>query len=98
MKIIENALSLVNPKDNYILVEIDEETDMAAVSLNGTCIYEGNFWDYHPGCFGIEDLEFEDHDEFVDELIRNLYLNTKQNKEYSEATFVVTGRTYKYES
>lgn len=40
---------------NEILIEVDESCDMACVSLNGTCISEGNYGDFYPGCSGIYD-------------------------------------------
>lgn len=40
---------------NIILFEKDESCEMAAVSLNDKCIMEGNYWDFHPGCHGINE-------------------------------------------
>lgn len=40
---------------NKIVVGIDDESEMAYVSLNGECIMEGNFWDFHPNCDGIRE-------------------------------------------
>lgn len=43
-----------NESDGDIVeILVDESCEMARVSLNGTCVMEGNFWDFHPGCHGI---------------------------------------------
>lgn len=38
-----------------ILVEVDRSCEMGRVSLNDECIMEGNYWDFHPGCHGIDE-------------------------------------------
>ena len=38
-----------------ILLKYDTNCDMACVSLNDRCIMEGNYWDFHPGCHGINE-------------------------------------------
>lgn len=38
---------------NTILVKTDSLCEMAEVWLNGELVMSGNFWDFHPGCHGI---------------------------------------------
>jgi hypothetical protein len=40
-------------KEIIISVLVDRSCDMAKVSINDKCVMEGNFWDFHPGCHGI---------------------------------------------
>lgn len=55
---IQLSIVKINNKRNMkriILIEVDESCDMARVSLNDECIMEGNDWDFHPGCHGIDE-------------------------------------------
>lgn len=75
---------------NNILYEVDYSCDMAAVSLNGECIMEGNFGDFYPGCHGIE--EWGDFNSPI-QLYRNIrdILLKRGEKVYVEQ------KEYKYE-
>ncbi|MEK6830149.1 MAG: hypothetical protein AABY15_08600, partial [Nanoarchaeota archaeon] len=47
--------------------------EMAEVELNGTNVFTGNFWDYHPGCCGNvmpKKYEWEGRSGFVNALAR----------------------------
>jgi len=35
-----------------VRLSIYEPHDMARVTVNGEEIFLGNFWDFHPGCYG----------------------------------------------
>jgi hypothetical protein len=35
-----------------ILIEKEEDTEMARLSINGEWIMQGNYWDFHPRCHG----------------------------------------------
>lgn len=49
--------SLPEIQDKNILVIFqDKGCDMAKVVLNEECIMEGNYWDFHNGCYGMNDL------------------------------------------
>jgi len=39
---------------NTIEAFVDESCEMAKVNVNGSCILEGNDWDFHAGCYGHE--------------------------------------------
>lgn len=62
--------------NNVILVEVDEACEMASVSLNGSCVMMGNFWDFHPDCHGIK-LDFSSYNSLADALFVGL---TKEGK------------------
>lgn len=40
---------------NTIEIYVDRSCKMAVVKFNGTWVMEGNFWDFHPGCHGINE-------------------------------------------
>lgn len=40
-------------KVNIITIYKDPSCEMAKVKLNKAWIMEGNYWDFHPGCHGI---------------------------------------------
>jgi len=40
-------------KEIIISVLVDRSCDMAKVSIDDKCVMSGNFWDFHPGCHGI---------------------------------------------
>ena len=42
-------------KYNRIDIRVDNSCEMASVYLNGNLIMCGNFWDFHPGCHGINE-------------------------------------------
>lgn len=46
---------------NVVWVNIDDGCEMAEVLVNGELIMMGSFWDFHPGCHGI-DLPFASYD------------------------------------
>lgn len=37
---------------NIVQLLADDSCEMACVVFNKTTIYEGNFWDFYPGCYG----------------------------------------------
>ena len=48
--------------ENMIVVKVDETCEMASVTLNGKCVMEGNFWDFHNECHGIYEYgHFQSH-------------------------------------
>ncbi|WP_431785855.1 hypothetical protein [Paenibacillus lactis] len=47
----------INIKDtNFIKVLVDKSCSMASVEVNGKCLMMGNFWDFHNGCHGMNDI------------------------------------------
>lgn len=40
-------------KETVISVLVDRSCEMAKVSIDDKCVMSGNFWDFHPGCHGI---------------------------------------------
>lgn len=40
---------------NIIEIKVDKSCEMAQVSLNDKIVMSGNFWDFHPGCHGINE-------------------------------------------
>ena len=40
---------------NIIEIKVDKSCEIAQVSLNGEIVMSGNFWDFHPGCHGINE-------------------------------------------
>ena len=42
-----------------LLLEINEDYEMARLSQGKCCLLCGNFWDFHSGCYGSE-ITFED--------------------------------------
>ena len=44
-----------------ILNETDNDCEMARISVEGMSIMEGNFWDFHNGCHGINEFGHFDH-------------------------------------
>jgi hypothetical protein len=52
-KSLNSLLPNTDKTMNTILIQIDQSCSMAMVLLNDKCIMEGNFWDFHPGCHGI---------------------------------------------
>jgi hypothetical protein len=46
---------------------------MARVSIDGKCVMEGNFWDFHPGCHGINEYgEFAGFDDLAMKILFKL--------------------------
>jgi hypothetical protein len=65
-------------KEIIILVQSDRSCEMAAVAIDDKCVMSGNFWDFHPGCHGINEYgEFGGHDDLA---IRILLKLTKEGK------------------
>ena len=80
----------MNKEMNVILVKVDKSCDMAEVLLNGECIMDGNFWDFHPGCHGINEYgDFNSHYELAKKIGETL---TKEGKE-----FTIVKEEYVYE-
>ena len=36
---------------NVLQMAVDKKCQKAAIKFNETVIYEGNYWDFHPGCY-----------------------------------------------
>lgn len=51
-KKLDNMFTL--REKNTIEAFFDEDSEMAKVKVNGSCILEGNEWDFHAGCYGHE--------------------------------------------
>ena len=51
---------------------LDDDCDMAMVTVNGTPVMEGNTWDFYPGCHGFDLPDYRDPDEFVRVLVKGL--------------------------
>lgn len=49
--------SIADLKDKNVLEVLkDKNCDMAKIIINGTVFLEGNYWDFHNGCYGHYDL------------------------------------------
>lgn len=76
---------------NTILLREDESCSMACVRLNGKCIMEGNYWDFHNGCHGIDEYgEFNSRSE----LIQRIYLHLAKTQ--PQKKIVIEKQKYKY--
>ena len=76
---------------NTILLKEDSSCEMAVVSVNGKCIMEGNYWDFHNGCHGINEYgEFNSRAE----LIQRLYLHLVKTQPTKK--IVILKQKYKY--
>lgn len=63
---VEFKLPPITWKNNEILIEVDETCEMASVSINDKCVMEGNFWDFHNGCQGINNYgKFNSYNELA---------------------------------
>ena len=59
-----NLNKSMEPK--IIKIEVDLSCEMARVSIDGKCVMEGNFWDFHPESLGINEyVDFEGHDDLA---------------------------------
>lgn len=79
-------------KNNTILLKEDYSCEMAEVELNGSCVFMGNFWDYHMGCEGRilpKAYDWEGRYGFVNALEK--YIQDKRKK------VVIKKIRYKYE-
>lgn len=75
---------------DVILVKVDKSCDMAEVLLNDECVMDGNFWDFHPGCHGINEYgDFNGHNDLAKKIGETL---TKEGKE-----FTIVKEEYVYE-
>jgi hypothetical protein len=64
---------LVEEEGILILIETDRSCEMARVSIDGKCVMEGNFWDFHPGCHGINEYgEFAGFDDLAMKILFKL--------------------------
>lgn len=52
---INGALSYLYAPTKRIQIGVDKSCEMAIVLIDGKCVMEGNFWDFHPGCYGINE-------------------------------------------
>jgi len=61
----------VRATGNTVTIQIDDSCAMAQVLVNDVLIMVGNFWDFHPGCHGI-DVRFSSYDELADVFVQAL--------------------------
>lgn len=62
-------MTKLKTKSKKIHLKVCEDSSMAWVYIDGVREYVGNFWDYHPGCFGTKGLgDFDDPWSYVDAL------------------------------
>lgn len=67
--------------DDIVEILVDRSCEMARVSLNGNCVMEGNFWDFHPGCHGITDYgDFRGYSGLATAISMKLYSEGKKPK------------------
>lgn len=64
IEFIKNQNIEINDK-NTILKEVDKNCEITSVSLNGTSIMMGNFWDFHPDCHGFDLPHFSSVSELI---------------------------------
>jgi hypothetical protein len=58
-------------KEIIISVLVDRSCDMAKVSIDDKCVMAGNFWDFHPGCHGINQYgDFYGFDDLAIKIMR----------------------------
>lgn len=76
--------------NNIITIKIDSSKEMRCVEVNGREIMEGNSWDFHPGCHGMELPDFNSSSELA-ELFNGMF---KSNGNDSE---IVIDRNWKYD-
>jgi hypothetical protein len=72
------SLSIMENKEITILVQTDGSCEMARVSIDDKCVMQGNFWDFHPGCHGIN--EYGDFNGFDSLSVKILLKLTKEGK------------------
>ena len=84
-------ISKIEEKEILILIETDRSCEMARVSIDGKGVMEGNFWDFHPGCHGIN--EYGEFGGFDDLAIKILLKLTKDGK---KAKIIKEKYNYKY--
>lgn len=77
-----------------ILIEVDDSSEMARISLNGTMIMEGNFWDFHPGCHLNVTQEYGHFDNYVGLSTKIYQKLIKSGVEYSD--IVTQRKKYNY--
>lgn len=80
-------------KKNIIKAFVDDSCEMAKVTLNGKCVMEGNFWDFHPGCHGIH--KYGDWNGFAN-LVQAIYIKFIKDGKKSE-DIIIERVTYKFE-
>jgi len=92
-KYVESILHhIIKGKSNSINVYMDYSCKMSSVTLNGSIIYEGNFWDYHPGCHDIYEFEFGNPRQFADKLSE--YLIIKYGRDYPDTNYIINTKDY----
>jgi len=75
---------------NEILEEVQNSCEMACVSVNGTCIMMGNYWDFHPGCHGLKLPDFSSPSSLV-----SLFNNALKSE--GKEVNIVVDETWKYD-
>jgi len=76
---------MVMSKENVILVKVDKSCDMAEVWLNDECIMDGNFWDFHPGCHGINEYgDFKGYSDLARAIALSLHKEGESSKIVNE--------------
>lgn len=79
-------------KEIVIKAFVDDSCEMAKVYVNNKCIMEGNFWDFHPGCHGID--EYGDWNSLA-QLVQQLYIYHRRKS--PDAKISIERENYKYE-
>ena len=75
-----------------IKVLTDPACEMAAVYLNDELVMEGNYWDFHPGCHGIN--KYGDFNSYAG-LAHRLFLWLIKN--YPKDVVEIKKENYKYD-
>jgi hypothetical protein len=67
-------------KEIIISILVDRSCDMARVSMDEKLVMEGNFWDFHPGCHGINDYgNFYGFDDLAIKMMGKFKLDGKKS-------------------
>jgi len=75
-----------------IIVFNDKSCDMAYVTDDGECIMEGNLWDFHTGCHGIDTYGNFNGCLGLALAVQNYYIK----KGYNANDITISHETYKY--
>jgi hypothetical protein len=74
-------------KETIISVLVDRSCDMAKVSIDDKCVMSGNFWDFHPGCHGINQYgDFYGFDDLAIKIMRK-FNNIGRKARITEGTY-----------
>ncbi len=89
----------MSKKSVTIGLHLDDSCEMAKITVAGDTIFEGNEWDFHPGCQGPVDLS-DDTEYSVKKVIRSFHgsddLFEKVVTAYEKAGFNVAEERLEY--